>query len=218
MAPSQSKHQNIIQAAELTRNGIVLERHNEGEQNGEREGKEASELDARAKEWTPQSKGRRRNAVKVVAATQNVRGLTTEFDREEIKLQMGRQGMHVVCGQETWMQDDKAMKRWDSGELFINCGGQKKGKHEGVCFFLSKVAAKMFERGGRRLKKCCSRLATMRLQMHEGRVSAPISSYIRPHANAPACACIAALSCKDKETRCLVSLRLLPKSTLFRHV
>jgi hypothetical protein len=168
MAPSQSKHQKIMQAAEPTRDGIVLERHNEGKQQGEREAKESRELDARAKEWTPQSKGRRK-AVKVVAATQNVRGLTTEYDREEIKLQMGRQGIHVVCGQETWMQDDKAMERWDSGELFINCGGQKKGKHEGVCFFLSKAAATMFEQGGRRLKKCCSRLATMRLQIHEGR-------------------------------------------------
>jgi hypothetical protein len=130
VAPSQSKHQQRLQAAELTRDGIVLERHNEGKQKGEREGKESRELDARVKEWTPQNKGRR-NAVKVVAATQNVRGLTTESDREEIKLQMGRQGTHVVCGQETWMQDDKAMERWDSGELFINCGGQKKGKHEG---------------------------------------------------------------------------------------
>jgi hypothetical protein len=42
-------------------------------------------------------------------------------------------------------------------------------------------------------------------------LSAPISSYIRPHTNAPACTCIAALSCKDKETSCLVSLRLLTK-------
>jgi hypothetical protein len=43
------------------------------------------------------------------------------------------------------------------------------------------------------------------------RVSAPISCYIRPHTNAPACTSIAALSCKDKETSCLVSLRLLTK-------
>ena len=68
----------MMQAVELTRDGTALERHNEGEQNGEREGKESSELDARAKEWTPQSKGRRRNAVKMVAATQNVRGLTND--------------------------------------------------------------------------------------------------------------------------------------------
>jgi hypothetical protein len=156
----------MSQTAEFTRDGKVLERRNDGKQNGETEGEEPRELDARAKEWTPQSKGRR-NAVKVAAATQNVRGLTTESDREEIKLQMGRQGMHVVCGQEKWMQDDKAIERWGSGELFINCGGQLKGKHEGVCFFLSKAAAKMFERGGRRLKKCCSRLATMRLTIDD---------------------------------------------------
>jgi hypothetical protein len=42
-------------------------------------------------------------------------------------------------------------------------------------------------------------------------VSAPISCYIRPHTNAPACTSIAVLSCKDKETSCLVSLRLLTK-------
>ena len=151
MAPSQSKIKMNQHAAELTEYGIALER-----------------LDA-GKTTTGGGEKKKRREVKMVAATQNMRGLTTESDREEIKLQMGRQGMHVVCGQETWMQDEKAMERWDSGELFINCGGQEKRKHEGVCFFLSKTAAKRFEQGGRRLKKYCSRLATIRLQIHAGR-------------------------------------------------
>jgi hypothetical protein len=37
-----------------------------------------------------------------------------------------------------------------------------------------------------------------RLPVGTSLVSAPISCYIRPHTNAPACTCIAALSCKDK--------------------
>jgi hypothetical protein len=38
-----------------------------------------------------------------------------------------------------------------------------------------------------------------------------MSSCIRPRTSAPACTCMAALACKDKETSCLVSLRLLAK-------
>jgi endonuclease/exonuclease/phosphatase family metal-dependent hydrolase len=97
-----------------------------------------------------------------------MRGLTTESDREEIKMQMGREGLHLVCGQETWVAEDQSKERWDSGELFLNCGGMAKRKHEGVCFFVSSETAKMFERGGRRLVKCGPRLATIRLQLRGG--------------------------------------------------
>ena len=112
---------------------------------------------------------RTNDGLKLVAASQNMRGLTTESDREEIKLQMERQGIHLVCGQETWVHRDTSMQRWDTGELFINCGGQDKRKHEGVCFFLSKEMATMYERGGRQIHKYCSRLATIRLQLRGGK-------------------------------------------------
>ena len=105
----------------------------------------------------------------MVAATQNMRGLTSESDREEIRLQMERQHIDLVCGQETWMNTDKSMQRWDTGELFLNCGGQMGRKNEGVYFFLSAKATKMFEGGGRKLTKCFSRLATLRLKLKGGK-------------------------------------------------
>jgi exonuclease III len=82
---------------------------------------------------------------------------------------MERQHVDLVCGQETWMNTDKSMQRWDTGELFLNCGGQTSKKHEGVCFFLSAKATKMFERGGRKMMKHCSRLATLRLKLKGGK-------------------------------------------------
>jgi exonuclease III len=67
------------------------------------------------------------------------------------------------------MNTDKNMQRWDTGELFLNCGGQMGRKHGGVCFFLSAKATKVFERGGRKLMKHCSRLVTLRLKLKGGK-------------------------------------------------
>ena len=52
----------------------------------------------------------------MVAATQNMRGLTSESDREEIRLQMERQHIDLVCGQETWMNTDKSVQRLSGKE------------------------------------------------------------------------------------------------------
>jgi hypothetical protein len=114
MAPSQSK-QIMKNAAGLTFDGITLDGTDCEKEIGERD----EHAGARVKK-----KGGR-GAVRVVAATQNMRGLTSESDREEIRLQMERQHIDLVCGQETWMNTDKSVQRWDTGELFLNCGGQK---------------------------------------------------------------------------------------------
>ena len=99
-----------------------------------------------------------------IAATQNFRGMKTEGEREEVRVQMKRQGLHLICGQESWCRNDASQERWETGELFVNCGGNENSKkHDGVCFFLSKKMAKLFEKSGREVKKYCSRLATMRI-------------------------------------------------------
>ena len=124
-------------------------------------------LNAMAESWTPKSIAKQQGT-KFIAATQNMRGLKTESDREEIRMQMVRQGIHVICGQETWIPQDQSKQRWETGELFINVGGQDKYKHEGVCFFLSSTAVDMFEQGGQQLKTYGPRLATIRLKMKIG--------------------------------------------------
>ena len=158
MAPLPTIPENEEYVADVTDHGTHLDHDDGREKNGVRD----KPGGARRK------KKHDRRQVKIVAATQNMRGLTTEADREEIRLQMERQGIHLICGQETWLRADQSQQRWDTEELFLNCGGTNTKKHDGVCFFLSPVAAKMFERGGRRLVKYCSRLATIRLQMKGG--------------------------------------------------
>ena len=79
---------------------------------------------------------------------------------------MERASIDVVCGQETWTSDLKS-ERWDTGEVFINFGkdfGDKTtGRSEGVCFVLNKRVAAAFEKGGKKTKKYCPRLATIRM-------------------------------------------------------
>ena len=117
-------------------------------------------------EGSGKTKSKNKSGFNFIAATQNFRGMTTEGEREEVRVQMQRQGIHLICGQESWCRNDTSQERWETGELFINCGGEKNSKkHDGVCFFLSKDMSKMFEKSGREVKKYCSRLATMRLQI-----------------------------------------------------
>jgi hypothetical protein len=105
------------------------------------------------------------DTVRWTLATQNFRGLTSEEAREEVALQMERASIDVACGQETWMADCRA-ERWDTGEVHINYGrdfeGKASGRSEGVCFILNKRVAVAFEKGGKRTKKYCPRLATTR--------------------------------------------------------
>ena len=106
--------------------------------------------------------------------TQNFRGLTTEADQEGVAYTMERQNIDIICGQETWLADT-TKERWDTGELMINFGKDfgkdatgnvnTKGRAEGVCFILNKKMAKAFEEGGKRVKKYCSRLASMRIPL-----------------------------------------------------
>ena len=105
--------------------------------------------------------------IKFITATQNFRGAHTEEAREEVRVQMKRQGIDLICGQESWLQEDRSQERWETGEVFINCGGQSdnKRKHDGVSFFLSSKMASKFEKGGRQIKKYSSRLATLRLPL-----------------------------------------------------
>jgi exonuclease III len=62
---------------------------------------------------------------------------------------------------------DYKIERWDTREVCFNYGkdfGDKNtGRSEGVCFMLNKTMAAAFERGGRRTKKHCPRLATIRV-------------------------------------------------------
>ena len=106
------------------------------------------------------------DSVRWTLATQNFRGLTSEEAREEVALQMERASIDIVCGQETWMADCRA-ERWDTGEVYINYGrdfeGKASGRSEGVCFILNKRMAAAFEKGGKRTKKYCPRLATIRI-------------------------------------------------------
>ena len=84
---------------------------------------------------------------------------------------MERQNIDIICGQETWLADTKN-ERWDTGELMINFGKEfgkdaagnikTKGRTEGVCFILNKKMAVAFEEGGKRVKKYCPRLASIR--------------------------------------------------------
>ena len=55
------------------------------------------------------------------------------------------------------------------------------------------------------------RRSNEKLRKSNKQPASPMSSCIRPRTSAPACTCMAALACKDKETSCLVSLRLLAK-------
>ena len=106
--------------------------------------------------------------------TQNFRGLTTEADQEGVAYTMERQNIDIICGQETWLADT-TKERWDTGELMINFGKdfgkdatgnvKTKGRTEGVCFILNKKMAKAFEEGGKRVKKYCSRLASIRIPL-----------------------------------------------------
>ena len=110
-------------------------------------------------EGSGKTKSKNKSGFNFIAATQNFRGMTTEGEREEVRVQMQRQGIHLICGQESWCRNDTSQGRWETGELFINCGGEKNSKkHDGVCFFLSKDMSKMFEKSGREVKKYCSRL------------------------------------------------------------
>jgi hypothetical protein len=106
------------------------------------------------------------DTVRWTLATQNFRGLTSEEAREEVALQMEKASIDIVCGQETWMADCKA-GRWDTGEVYTNYGkdfeGKASGRSEGVCFILNERMAAAFEKGGKRTKKYCPRLATMRM-------------------------------------------------------
>ena len=104
--------------------------------------------------------------------SQNFHGLRKESDHEELSLMMKRQNIDITCGQETWLADAKS-ERWDTGEVLINFGKDfgtddrgetiAGGRSEGVCFLLNKKMAAVFEKGGKRAKKYCPRLATMRL-------------------------------------------------------
>ena len=59
----------------------------------------------------------------IVAATQNFRGgLRDEEKIEEMILQMRRQCINIVCGQESGLANEFAVKRWDTGEMLISCG------------------------------------------------------------------------------------------------
>ena len=104
--------------------------------------------------------------------SQNFHGLRKESDHEELSLMMKRQNIDMMCGQEAWLADTKS-ERWDTGEVLINFGKDfgtddrgetiEGGRSEGVCFLLNKKMAAVFEKGGKRAKKYCPRLATMRL-------------------------------------------------------
>ena len=114
MAPSQSK-QIIKQAAGFTFDGITLDGADCEKEIGERD----EHAGARGKK-----KGGR-GAVRVVAATQNMRGLTSESDREEIRLQMERQHIDLVCGQETWMNTQTDGQKTRRGMFFPIGKGDK---------------------------------------------------------------------------------------------
>jgi hypothetical protein len=85
---------------------------------------------------------------------------------------MKRQNIDIACGQETWLADTKS-ERWDTGEVLINFGKDfgiddkggtiAGGRSEGVCFLLNKKMVAVFEKRGKRAKKHCPGLATMRL-------------------------------------------------------
>ena len=97
-------------------------------------------------------------------ASQNFRHLGGEAGKEELVLNMAKENLDMVAGQETCHEEDME-ERWDTGHLFLNFGREKDSKsraHDGVCFLLSKRMAKKYEQGGKMCKKYGNRLATIR--------------------------------------------------------
>ena len=105
----------------------------------------------------------------VVAATQNFRGGLQDEDKvEEVMIQMRRQGIDLICGQEAGLQQEFKSKRWDTGELLISCGksGSNRAKASG-CYFLSAELAEVFVRGGSKLTRHGDRLSTIILPLNK---------------------------------------------------
>ena len=99
----------------------------------------------------------------IVAATQNFRGgLRDEEKIEEMILQMRRQCINIVCGQESGLANEFAVKRWDTGEMLISCGknGSNRKKAAG-CYFLDAEMAEAYIKGGSKMTRHGDRLSTI---------------------------------------------------------
>ena len=105
----------------------------------------------------------------LVMATQNFRGgLQDENKVEEVRLQMRRQGIDVVAGQESGLIQAGVSKRWDTGEVLISCGkeGPRRAKASS-CFFLSKNMAEAWVSGGSELKNYGNRLSILTIPLRK---------------------------------------------------
>ena len=105
----------------------------------------------------------------MVIVTQNFRGgLKDEAGREEAVLQLRRQHIDVICGQESGLPKDIQLKRWDTGELFIS-GGDKDNKRSraGNVFILSRRMAEAYLKGGSQFTKHCPRLLSIQIPVNK---------------------------------------------------
>ena len=132
-----------------------------------REGGRESTKSKQDRQKKPQSKHKH---TKIIVATQNFNGIRKtdkEGVLEEVKTEMERQGVDILCGQEMSLPADHR-ERWDTGELLLSFGkdrGDSSRSKTAVAFWMTKKMASAFERGGKQVKRYSSRLATIRIPL-----------------------------------------------------
>ena len=110
-----------------------------------------------------------KNNEEMTVVTQNFNGIMGEKQLEEMYLQMKTTKIDIVCGQEG-RRPQRALNRWDTEELFIGFEPKKKigemnYKKDGNFFMLSNRMKEAFIRGGKKTKRYCPRLVTIRIPL-----------------------------------------------------
>ena len=99
--------------------------------------------------------------------SQNFNGVMNENQLEEVHLQMRQHRIGIVCGQEG-RRPTKSMTRWDTEELFVAFEESSENvsmKKDGNFFILDAKWKAAFLQGGKKMKRFCPRLVTLRLPL-----------------------------------------------------
>ena len=110
-------------------------------------------------------KGKGKETITMV--TQNFNGIMGETQVEEMYLQMKHLHVDIMCGQEG-RRPQASLTRWDSEELMLGFEPKKKEgetnyKKDGNFFMLSRKMKEAYIKGGKRSKRYCPRLVTIRI-------------------------------------------------------